>query len=130
MTDNNDDFDIDDSFDEKTFQLELQVPDPERRALAERTLTLVIRLAHMRAKNENVPFQDAWTDIFDWEHMRAEIHGSNRRLGKLAEKVHSALEELSEMRRDRRHLLPRPKWMRRANVIANDNRSAGGVHGR
>ena len=130
MTDNNDDFDIDDSFDEKTFQLELQVADPERRQLAEHILQLVIRLAHMRAKNENVPFEDAWAHVFDWEHMRADMHGSNHPLGKLAEKTHDALEKLSEMRTMRRHLLPAPKWMRRTIVIANSNATNGGSRAR
>ena len=130
MTDNDDDFDIDDSFDEKTFQLELQVADPERRELAEDILQLVIRLAHMRAKNENVPFEDSWQHVFDWEHMRADMHGSNFLLGKLAEQIHDALEKLSEMRCMRRHLLPTPKWMRRATVIANSNAANGGSRAR
>ena len=112
MTDNNDDFDIDDSFDEKTFQLELQVPDPERRELAEQILKMVMRLAHLRARNENVSFTDAWSHIFDWEHMHADMHGSNRQLAKLAEKINDALEELSDLRHDKHHALPRPKWMR------------------
>jgi hypothetical protein len=124
MTNNHDHFDPDDSFDEKTFQLELQVADPERRELAEQILKMVMRLAHERARNENVSFADAWEHIFDWEHMRADVYGSNRRLGKLAEKVHSALLKLADMRCDRP--LPRPKWMRRASVPANTNIANGG----
>jgi len=126
MTDNNDHFDIDDSLDEKTFQLELQVADPERRALAAGVLHDLIRLGHVRAKNENVSFADVWPHIFDWEHMRADMHGSNRRLGKLAEKVHDALEKLADMRRNRRHALPRPKWMRPTTAAVNANVANGG----
>ena len=130
MTDNDDHFDIDDSFDEKTFQLELQVADPERRALAAGVLHDLIRLGHNRATNENVSFADVWPHIFDWEHMRADIHGSNRRLGKLAEKVHDGLEKLAEMRRNRRHVLPKPKWMRRTIAVANTNLANGGFGAR
>ena len=126
MTDNNDDFDIDDSFDEKTFQLELQVPDPERRDLAEQILRMVMRLAHLRARNENVSFTDGWSHIFDWDHMRADMHGSNRELAKLAKKVHDALEKLSDMRHDRHHALPKPKWMRRTIAAVNTNIAGGG----
>lgn len=110
ITDNDVYFDPNDSFDEKTFQLELQVADTERRELAAQILKMVMRLAHMRARDENVAFEDVWPHIFDWEYMRADIHGSNRPLAKLAEHVHDALEELADMRRD--NPLPRPKRMR------------------
>lgn len=62
--------------------------------------------------------------------MRADIHGSNRRLGRLAEKVHADLEKLAEMRRYRRHVLPKPKWMRRTIAAANTNLASGGFGAR
>lgn len=128
--DNDNDFnECGDSFDEKTFQLELQVADLERREAAWRTLVLMQRLARHRAREQNVTFDAAWRDIFEIDRLRGEMIGSDQKRADLAHRVWTALDKLSELRCMRRHLLPAPKWARTSTSAVNGNGiSAGVVH--
>lgn len=130
--DNDNDYNFDgcgDSFDEKTFQLELQVADLERREAAWRTLVFMQRLARLRAREQNVTFDAAWRDAFDPDRLRGEMIGSDQKRAELAHKVWTALDKLSELRCMRRHLLPAPKWTRASSAASNGNTSTkGAVH--
>ena len=97
---------VDDPLDEKTFRLELQVADPERRQLAQYIDGQLYQLAQMRALNENVSMDDAHEHLFDAAYLRADSHGSDRVRALLAEHVWEALEELSELRCMRRYAIP------------------------
>ena len=127
MRDHNDNFDgCSDSFDEKTFQLELQVADLERREAAWRTLVLMQRLARYRAREQNITFDSAWSDIFEVDRLRGEMIGSDQKRADLAHRVWDALDKLSELRCMRRHLLPAPKWARTSSAAYGT--AAGAVH--
>jgi hypothetical protein len=127
MRDDNYNFDgCNDCFDEKTFQLELQVADLERREAAWRTLVLMQRLARIRAREQNITFDAAWRDIFDPDLFRGEMIGSNEKRAQLASKVWDALDNLRELRSTRRHLLPAPKWARASSSNTNNNTTASG----
>jgi hypothetical protein len=142
---NNDDFDFetnnhddnnivtgwDDPFDEQTFQLELQVADPERRNLAQYIDGQIYLLAMMRAENENISIENAYEHVFDPAYFRADSHGSDRARALLAEHIWKALDELCDLRIERRHELPAPTWMRRApsansNALTDDEVSRAG----
>ena len=128
--DNNNEFDldhnrdafgdyVDDPFDEKTFQLELQVADPERRRLAQYIDGQMHQLAQMRAENENILLDEALAHLFDPAYIRADVHGSDRARALLAEHISEALDELSELRCTRRYTPP----VLKCSPVSNHNTS-------
>jgi hypothetical protein len=133
--DNNDEFDLDethdafgnyDPFDEKTFHLELQVADPERRKLAQYIDGQLYQLAYMRAENENISLDDAFEHLFDPAYIRADIHGSDRARALLAEHISEALDELADLRCMRRYESPMATSFS-SSAAANTNTHAKGV---
>lgn len=90
----------DDTFDEKSFLLELRVEDVQRRRLATQTMHLLQRLARLRARNENATTDDVWPDILDRERLSAERIGSNERAASLAGRIMKNLVDLAILRED------------------------------
>jgi hypothetical protein len=78
----NDEFD--ETFDEKTFVLQLRATDNELRHAALATKAQLERLARMRALDEGISFVEAWRDIFEVGRMRHDLLCSNDLRARLA----------------------------------------------
>ncbi|HEU0029901.1 MAG TPA: hypothetical protein VFQ53_04655 [Kofleriaceae bacterium] len=88
----------DETFDEKTFQIQLRARDPELRRATLHLKRKLERLARMRARNENIAFDDAWDHIFDVARMRADLHCGDDRRAALAGVIWDGLAALEDRR--------------------------------
>jgi hypothetical protein len=78
---------FDETFDEKTFNLELRSPDPRRREVAQQAHQRMASLASLRARDNGTSIDDELANMFDPDLLRAEMIGSNKKRAKLAEQV-------------------------------------------
>ncbi len=88
----------DETFDEKTFEIQLRTQDLELREAARRVRRKLERLARMRAQNENISFEAAWTCIFDIPKMRVDLLCDDDRRAALANAIWDELTDLADLR--------------------------------
>lgn len=89
-----------DTYDEKTFLLELRLEDPDRRRLATQTMHLLQRLARRRAANDEAAMADSWIDLIDLDLLRGELQSIDERRFVLADRIVDSLAELADLRRE------------------------------
>ncbi len=89
-----------DTYDEKTFLLELRLENPDRRKLATQTMTLLQRLAQRRAANDDAATGESWLDLIELEVLRAELQSIDERRSELADRIMDNLVDLADLRRE------------------------------
>jgi hypothetical protein len=110
-----------DTYDEKTFVLELRIEDIDRRRLATRTMHLLQRLERRRAANDEAANDETWTDLIDIDRLRAELHGSDERRSTLANRIMDNLVDLADLRRSQS---PYNMWARAPKGTTKGGRRA------
>lgn len=88
----------DETFDEKTFDIQLRTQDLGLREAAQRVRRKLERLARMRAQNENISFEAAWTCIFDIPKMRVDLLCDDDGRAALADAIWDELTDLADLR--------------------------------
>jgi hypothetical protein len=88
----------DETFDAKTFEIQLSTQDLELREAARSVRRKLERLARMRAQNENVSFEAAWACIFDIPRMRVDLLCDDDRRAALASAIWDEPTDLADLR--------------------------------